>query len=263
MCPSNGSEVFEALACGKALLSLDVVPAGRPFDIPPHLHAITSNLAKLSFHVEWDIREHNAMKAFFDNTTLPSLHTLELRDMPPHRDRQAPPSDIRWPVEAFRSLIQRSECGLKRLVIVRAPMSDRTLISILECVSGMVEQLIVKEPTKKCSPNRGNEPLYGLSSITDRLVERLHVGVSTTALRAPLAEQDRIQDSSTSDLDSPSGGDTLLPALRHLELSCKGKPSELNLVKFVKMIQSRCPRGPEARVVAAGTVSDAAALMKL
>jgi hypothetical protein len=251
MCPSNGREVFDALARNQ-LLSLELVPGRRRFNIPPLPHFITSPLTELTFKVRWDIREYTAVKAVFENITLPSLNILRINQRP---YQQAPSSDAGWPVEAFRSLVQRSKFELRKLTLVHVPMSDVTLISILECVPDTVEELIIREPTKKCFLTGVND-LYGLSSITDRLVERLHVGVSW----APSAEQDRIQDSSTFDSDlSSSGGGALLPALRHLELSCKGKPSELHLVKFVKMVQSRCPRGPEARVPTVGMDSDAAA----
>ena len=173
------------------------------------------------------------MKAFLDNVTLPSLNTLEIKN------RRAATillsSDIGWPVETFRFLIQRSECELRRLVIVHVPMSNRTLISILECVSDTVEELIIEEPTERCFSSGKNDPLNALSSITDRLVERLHSGVSTKAVA--LTRQDRDQDSLTSSIRG-----ALLPILRHLELSCKGKLSELSLANFLKMIQSRCRR---------------------
>jgi hypothetical protein len=242
---SNGSEVLDALTRTKALLSLELQTGGRPFHLPPHLPSVTSTLTKLTFHVEWDTQEYVAMKAFFDNVTLPSLNTLEIKNQLP--DSPVPPSDIGWPVEAFGSLIERSRCELRKLKILHIPMSDGTLISILECVSETMEELIIKEPTKWCFSSGNNDPSYTSSSITDRLVERLHLGVSTKALA--LTEHDRDQDS----LITSSVGGALLPALRHLELSCIGKPCDLSLIKFLKMIQSRCRR--ESTFVDSGAAS--------
>jgi hypothetical protein len=229
LCPSNGSEVFNALARCKALLFLELMTASRRFDIPPHPHSITSNLTKLIFHVKWNSREYDAMKAFLDSVTLTSLQTLEIKDIQ-YPYLQVPSPDIGWPVEAFRSLIQRSRCALRRLLIVRVPMSDTTLISILECVSDTLEELTVREPPKQSFPDGENEPLYGLSSITDRLVERLAGW--------------HLDDKSSSDSVSVGSPGPLLPALHRLDLSCKGKPSEFNLAKFLKMVQLRCPPEP-------------------
>jgi hypothetical protein len=229
MCPSNGSEVFNALARCKALLFLELMTASRRFDIPQHPHSITSNLTKLIFHVKWNSREYNAMETFLDSVTLKSLQTLEIKDIQ-YPYLQVPSPDIGWPVEAFRSLVQRSKCALRRLLIVRVPMSDTTLISILECVSDTLEELTVREPPKQCFPDGEKEPLYGLSSITDRLVERL-------AGQHP-------HDKSSSDSVSVGSPGPLLPALRRLDLSCKGKPSEFNLAMFLKMVQLRCQAEP-------------------
>jgi hypothetical protein len=238
LCSANGSDAFDILMRCTSLRSLKLEPANRPFNIPPATvtpYPTSLSLVNLTLRVRCTTLDYSAMRVLFNSVTLPHLDTFELEGWSQGYLSDEPEIADQWPLPAFRSFVERSQCELRRLMITQVLMSDDMVISILECVSATLQVLIVEEPSEYCSCFSHRRKAR-LTSITDRLIDRLYLRDTTTtvSLWAPGASNYWPEYKQH---NTPSAG--LLPLLTHLEFSCRGEPKELNLVKFIGMIQSR------------------------
>jgi hypothetical protein len=174
--------------------------------------SVSSNLVSLRFRLSSGA-EYDAMASCFEMLTAPRLEELIVSAEINGKYYNTPD----WPIAAFSSFVHRSNCRLRTLEISYVPLSDNSLLHILEELPALT-YLSIAEPDRDvfgCYTGGtflpyGKEALK-ISAVTNRLLDRLHV----------------------------DSNDPFLKNLRELQFIAKGKKEELCMLKFQDMIQSR------------------------
>jgi hypothetical protein len=216
LCVNHVADFLEAIAQSihlreSALRSCSIEPDPQR---PNHrlLSSVSSNLVSLRFRLSSGA-EYDAMASCFEMLTASRLEELTVSAELNGSYYNTPD----WPIAAFSSFVHRSNCRLRTLEIWYVPLSDNSLLHILEELPALT-YLVIVEPYRDMFGYhaRGAYPPYRkealkISAVTNRLLNRLHV----------------------------DSNDPFLKNLRELYFIAKGKKEELCMLKFQDMIQSR------------------------
>jgi hypothetical protein len=172
-----------------------------------------------------------AMKDCFDKLTLPTLKKFHIEvEVGILSGKAYYPSPVpEWPVDSFRAFVKRSGFTLTTMCMVRFPIGDLNIISVLECLPHLQELVLIE-----CSNEKVKEE--NLHFLTNYLMSRLRVGLPSSR-DTESNPSDARSESEDYSLGAPNP--TLVPCLKHLKLEGKGSPKSFSFESFIDMVKSR------------------------
>jgi hypothetical protein len=213
-------------------------------DQTQHLHPISSDtLTSLRFRLIDDI-VYNAMCMCFNKFTLPYLRELHV-----YANQAVDGEDYyrvsEWPIETFRTFVNRSGFPITILSILGVPMRDSTLIAILECMPRL-EEVVIEEPRSDRFVEGLEAEGYKLSCLTNHLMERLKVRRQESAglriIGDPVNSADANRSNPNCEAEDPHSiqeAHPFLPCLREIKLKGKGSLDTFSFGTFLEMVRTR------------------------